>query len=104
MKPLSWKQIAIAALLVLFGIAIGRVGEQRLDPTPPAVAQMPDLSSGRILTLSNDGYFVTVGSEGTYVFLWYFERRGDKTKSKIYYVTQAHVEDGPFLGDTQGFE
>jgi hypothetical protein len=97
MNPNGNGKLIYGVLLALaFGAGLGLAlggGARALDPAAPAQAQ--SVNTERVLLLSADGYFVTASSSGNEVFLWYFERKGAKAESKIYYVNKASASTGP---------
>jgi hypothetical protein len=68
---------------------------EAMDPASTATASY--LSGDWFIGLERDQYLVTSSESGEQVNPWDFERRGDETESKIFYVTRAPTGGGPFL-------
>ena len=80
---------AFALGILTAALAIGLGGGRALDPAAPVQAQT--FNPGQVYALSADQFLATTNVDGDRVYLWYFERTGKKSDSKIYFVNQASV-------------
>ncbi len=93
----NWKQVIAPFLLGAMAMAAGYWLHGREAALPLGVpARAQALGNEQVSMLSASNFFVTTNSEGNHVRLWFFERRGAKEDSRLYYVTQA-TEAGPSL-------